>query len=182
MLRPPFELFEPFFSSRGGRFVACRNAWRRQRLQAAPHPIARKTLPPQPFAAQSPSIIAQHARLSAEAPSFAAPKTEPDTQAHAKAAGTLCCGCGCSCGDVGLQCCSSARGSAGRGVLLVGNLEHCSSQRSSILSCSHVAAECRSRVLRWWLQYVLPCLFSYLCELCCAGWGMGWLSGRGLVC
>ena len=119
--------------------------------RAAPHPIARKTLPPQPFAAQSPSIIAQHARLSAEAPSFAALKTEPDTQAHARAAGTLCCGCGCSCGDVGLQCCSSARGSARRGVLLVGNLEHRKSQRSSIWSCGHNAAECRGRDLRWWL-------------------------------
>ena len=144
---PPFKLFEPFFSSCGA--IEFRKAWQLPLHEAAPHPIARKTLPPQPFAAQSPSIIAQHARLSAEAPSFAALKTEPDTQAHARAAGKLCCGCGCSCGDVGLQCCSSARGSARRGVLLVGNLEHCKSQRSSIWSCGHVAAECRSRDLRW---------------------------------
>ena len=59
-------------------------------------------------------------------------------------------------------------------------MEHCSSQRSSILFCRHIAAECRSRDLRWWLQYVLPCIFSYLCELSCAGWGMGCLSGRRL--
>ncbi len=31
MPRPPFKLFEPFFSSRGGRFVAYRNAWQRLR-------------------------------------------------------------------------------------------------------------------------------------------------------
>ena len=30
-------------------------------------------------------------------------------------------------------------------------LEHCSSQRSSILSCSHIAAESWSRDLCWWL-------------------------------
>ena len=130
--------------------------------RAAPHPIARKTLPPQPFAAQSPSIIAQHARLSAAAPSFAALKPEPDTQAHARAAGTLCCGCRCSCGHVCLQCCSSARGSSPHGSLLVGNLEHlligslehCKSQRGSRISCSLIAAECRSRDLRWRIQYV----------------------------
>ena len=62
----------------------------------------------------------------------------------------------------------------------VWNMEHCSSQRSSRWSCSHIGAECRSRDLRWWPLYVLPCLFSYLCVLCCAGWGMGWLSGRRL--
>jgi hypothetical protein len=62
----------------------------------------------------------------------------------------------------------------------VWSLEHCSSQRSSIRSCSHIAAESRSRVLRWWPWYVLPCLFSYLCVLCCAGWGIGCLSGRKL--
>jgi len=40
----------------------------------------------------------------------------------------------------------------------VWSLEHCSSQRSSICSCSHIAAESRSRDLRWWLRlYVLPC-------------------------
>jgi hypothetical protein len=59
----------------------------------------------------------------------------------------------------------------------VWSLEHCSSQRSSIKSCSHIAAESRSRDLRWWRMYVLPCLFSHLCELCCAGWGIGCLSG-----
>ena len=37
------------------------------------------------------------------------------------------------------------------------SLEHCSSQRSSRKSCSHIAAESRSRDLRWWLEYVLPC-------------------------
>ena len=80
-----------------------------------------------------------------------------------------------------MQCCRSTRGSAGRSILLVGILEHCTSQRSSIRSCSHIAAESRSRVLRWWPWYVLPCLFSYLCVLCCAGWRMGWLSERRLV-
>jgi hypothetical protein len=39
----------------------------------------------------------------------------------------------------------------------VWNMDHCSSQRSSKCSCSHIAAECRSRDLRWWLRYVLPC-------------------------
>jgi hypothetical protein len=41
----------------------------------------------------------------------------------------------------------------------VWNMEHCSSQRSSRISCSHIAAECRSCDLRWWLEYVLPCFF-----------------------
>jgi hypothetical protein len=39
----------------------------------------------------------------------------------------------------------------------VWSLEHCCSQRSSNWSCSRIAAECRSRDLRWRLEYVLPC-------------------------
>ena len=50
------------------------------------------------------------------------------------------------------------------------NLEHCCSQRSSIWSCSHIAAEPRSRDLRWWLEYVLLVLFELLHEaLLCEG-------------
>ena len=36
----------------------------------------------------------------------------------------------------------------------VWSLEHCSSQRSSMLSCSHIAAESRNHDLRWWPQCV----------------------------
>jgi hypothetical protein len=57
-----------------------------------------------------------------------------------------------------LQCCGHLQRD-------VWNLEHGSSQCSAIGSCSHIAAECRSRDLRWWLLYVLPCLFSYLSSL-----------------
>jgi hypothetical protein len=73
-----------------------------------------------------------------------------------------------------LQCCGHLQCD-------VWSLEHCSSQRSSIWSCSHIAAESRTRDLRWWWYDVLPCLFSYLCLLWCAGWGMGCLSGRRFV-
>ena len=37
--RPPFKLFEPFFSSCGGRFVAYRNARQRQRLEGSKLPL-----------------------------------------------------------------------------------------------------------------------------------------------
>jgi hypothetical protein len=50
----------------------------------------------------------------------------------------------------------------------VWSLEHCESQLSSRTPCSHIAAECRSRDLRWWLEYVLPFSPPYLCVLCCA--------------
>ena len=60
----------------------------------------------------------------------------------------------------------------------VWSLEHCSSQRSSRRSCCHIAAESRSRDLRWWRWYVLPCLFSFLCLLCCVGSGP---EGDGMV-
>jgi hypothetical protein len=119
------------------------------------------------------SISLNHARLSAAAPSFAALKTNPHTQARARTAGKCCSRCCCRCGYVGLQCCSSTRGSAGRGILLFGNLEHCSSQQSSIISCCHIAAESRSRDLRWWLEYVLPCLCWCVCVLC-----LFWLGNR----
>ncbi len=42
----------------------------------------------------------------------------------------------------------------------VWNLEHCSSQPGSIFSRSHIAAECRSRGLRWWPLYVFLFLFE----------------------
>ena len=44
------------------------------------------------------------------------------------------------------------------------NLEHCSSQRSSTLSCSDISAEPRGRCFRWWPRYVLwfTCLFDWL--------------------
>jgi hypothetical protein len=47
-----------------------------------------------------------------------------------------------------LQCCGHLQREGG-------NLEHRSSQPGSMVSCSHVAAECRSRDLRWWRRYVL---------------------------
>ncbi len=49
-----------------------------------------------------------------------------------------------------LQCCGHLQRD-------VWSLEHCKSQRSSILSCSHIAAEPRSRDLCWRQRYVLPC-------------------------
>jgi hypothetical protein len=48
----------------------------------------------------------------------------------------------------GLQCCRHLQcGDWG--------LEHCSPQPGSIWSCSRIASECWSRVLRWWLKFVL---------------------------
>ena len=131
------------------------------------------------------AISLNHARLSAAAHSFAALKTAPRTQARARAAGACCSRCRCRCGDVGLQCCSSTRGSAGRSILLAGNLEHCSSQRSSRRFCSHIAAECRSRDLRWWRWCESPCRLSYVCliVLCWLGNRMvECYCGRGLLC
>ncbi len=46
----------------------------------------------------------------------------------------------------------------------VRNLEHFCSQRSSKQFCSHIAAEPRSRDLRWWKEYVLLVLFELLHE------------------
>jgi hypothetical protein len=65
--------------------------------------------------------------------------------------------CGCDddpgifhflCSEHSFQCCGHFQCDGG-------NLEHCSSQQGSSSSRSHIAAECRSRDLRWRLGYVL---------------------------
>jgi hypothetical protein len=134
-------------------------------------PATDSPIKPQSVAALSPSSVAAHARLSAAcraaaAPSFAALNPEPDTQARARAAGMLCCRC--SCRDICLLRGRSTRGSAGSSILLVGNLEHCSSQSSSIRSCSRIAAESWSCDLRWGSEYVLSC-FLFVCRCCRVG-------------
>jgi hypothetical protein len=57
-----------------------------------------------------------------------------------------------------LQCCGHLQRD-------IWNLEYRSSQPGSNWSCSHVAAGCRSRDLRWWRMYVLLWVVW-----CVAGW------------
>jgi hypothetical protein len=70
-------------------------------------------------------------------------------QALAKSAYTR--SCRCSLG-VSLQLFFSS-GSSSACCIVRFRMEHCSSQRGPIWSCGHLAAERRTRDLRWWLRY-----------------------------
>jgi hypothetical protein len=61
----------------------------------------------------------------------------------------------CCCSHFGMQRCWSRRRAAGYSIVLIRNVEHCSSQPSPRRSRGDVAAESRNRYIRWWQRYVL---------------------------
>jgi hypothetical protein len=157
-----------------------------------PPPVKVLTTKKLRLAALYPSNILPNARISAArraaaAPSIAALKTVPHSQAHARAAGTLCRHAAAAAAAVMFACSavaahaaqhvavslplgtwSTAALSVGRRLLAATSLPNlgvaifAGGEASDGCTCCHV-------------------YFRTFCFFCCAGWVIGCLSGRWLV-